>query len=122
MFLRHGVPAVVLDGDACFAARGLELDVDLFELVLGEAGLAPFEREVRRWLPGGDPADFEHIAIALPLNEPAVGAGIENQPASGAAVREPEQLVGLPALANLARERLKRPLRRGSHTQRNQDA
>src|ERR1700754_164231 len=121
MLLRHGIPAAMFNGHACFGAHRFETNLDVRVLRVAETGLTPAEREALARLPDRDAANLEDAAVRLRLDQAPLPARVlswfERQHA-GALRRELKELIRPPPCADLARENFERALRRGGHAQR----
>ena len=84
------------------AVDGLEAHGHLGRLVRREGRLPPTEHDPPRGIPHPHVADLEPLAVGPDLDQPLRWLGFERQATVGA-IGEPEQLVGLPPLADLTR-------------------
>lgn len=118
-----GVPTKVFDGDTRLARRSVDVvesHVQFGFLTRGEIGVAPGEFETAGWIPDADTADDERLAVRVGLHESPVGAGFEGE-GSGAPLRELEQSVGLPPLADLFGEGSEGSCGSGGHPECHED-
>ena len=111
----------MLDGHLRFAIQAFEHDLHMRQLPGCKGRLPPTERQACAWLPCGDAADLESLAVWQGFGESAAKPRLESQQA-GRARRELEKFVWPPPQADLAGKNLERVFRRGGDAQGDENA